>query len=184
MSLWVVGQRRGLARRGWHHPHQWARDHAPRRLLDYLKREARKVLEARSIAFAARIGAVAEARGDDTASRWGRSVNVDFLLLAAHFRPLSGPVVAHEVAHLREMNHGPRFWRLVRSLVPDIDAPQAWLKKNGVALHRYADRKTSKVPPPSTLSIRPPMSSDLAAGADWSATLAGAAAIAIVPAVA
>jgi predicted metal-dependent hydrolase len=49
-------------------------------------------------------------------------------------------VVAHEVAHLREMNHGPKFWRLVHVLVDDVKRPQAWLRKNGISLHRYAPR--------------------------------------------
>ena len=49
-------------------------------------------------------------------------------------------VVAHEVAHLREMNHGLRFWRLVRELVDDVKSPQAWLSRNGILLHRYAPR--------------------------------------------
>jgi hypothetical protein len=49
-------------------------------------------------------------------------------------------VVAHEVAHLLEMNHGPRFWKIVRELVDDVKRPQAWLRKNGVSLHRYAPR--------------------------------------------
>jgi predicted metal-dependent hydrolase len=120
-------------------------EHAPRRLLDFLKREARRALEARSIEFAERI----ETRPRriavrDMASRWGscsvsKSISYSWrLILAPSF--VFDYVVAHEVAHLREMNHSPRFWRLVRSLIPDIDAPQAWLKKNGVALHRYAAR--------------------------------------------
>jgi predicted metal-dependent hydrolase len=47
-------------------------------------------------------------------------------------------VVAHEVAHLAEMNHGPRFWRLVHYLAgEDIDTPQEWLRRHGPALHRY-----------------------------------------------
>ncbi len=121
-------------------------EHAPRRLLDFLKREARRTLEARSVAFAARIGARPRRIAvRDTASRWGscsvtKSISYSWRLIFAPSFVLDY-VVAHEVAHLREMNHGPRFWRLVRSLVPDIDVPQAWLKKNGVALHRYAARK-------------------------------------------
>jgi predicted metal-dependent hydrolase len=43
-------------------------------------------------------------------------------------------LVAHEVAHLKEMNHGPRFWKLCRELCPRTDDAKAWLKKNGGAL--------------------------------------------------
>jgi predicted metal-dependent hydrolase len=48
-------------------------------------------------------------------------------------------VVAHEVAHLREMNHGTRFWRLVDRLVGqnEAEAAQTWLRENGTELHRY-----------------------------------------------
>jgi predicted metal-dependent hydrolase len=48
-------------------------------------------------------------------------------------------VCAHEVAHLREMNHGRRFWRLVDALVGEDEAAQAqsWLRDNGTELHRY-----------------------------------------------
>jgi predicted metal-dependent hydrolase len=49
-------------------------------------------------------------------------------------------VVAHEVAHLREMNHGARFWRLVGEMIADADKPQRWLNQHGSALHRYAPR--------------------------------------------
>jgi predicted metal-dependent hydrolase len=49
-------------------------------------------------------------------------------------------VVAHEVAHLRELNHHPRFWRLVETLVPHTDKSQNWLSENGALLHRYAPR--------------------------------------------
>ncbi|MBV9045913.1 MAG: M48 family metallopeptidase, partial [Alphaproteobacteria bacterium] len=49
-------------------------------------------------------------------------------------------VVAHEVAHLREMNHGPRFWKLVRSIVPDVRTPRNWLHTHGNLLHRYGAR--------------------------------------------
>ncbi len=46
-------------------------------------------------------------------------------------------VVAHEVAHLAEMNHGPRFWRLVESLSPDSAAARAWLKRHRSRLFSY-----------------------------------------------
>ena len=43
-----------------------------------------------------------------------------------------------EVAHLIEMNHGPRFWRLVATLVPDSHAPRAWLKRHRAELLAYS----------------------------------------------
>jgi predicted metal-dependent hydrolase len=46
--------------------------------------------------------------------------------------------VAHEVAHLRHMNHGPDFHALVRAISPaDPDAARAWLRREGAGLHRY-----------------------------------------------
>ena len=78
----------------------------------------------------------------DTASRWGscsstRSLSFSWrLILAPDF--VLDYVVAHEVAHLREMNHSPRFWAHVASLVDDLDAPQDWLRKHGRELQRYA----------------------------------------------
>ena len=46
-------------------------------------------------------------------------------------------VAAHEVAHLRERNHGERFHRLVASLIADPDTARSWLRQNGSELHRY-----------------------------------------------
>jgi predicted metal-dependent hydrolase len=43
-------------------------------------------------------------------------------------------MVAHEVAHLKEMNHGPKFWKLCEQLCPDTDRCKDWLKRNGGAL--------------------------------------------------
>jgi predicted metal-dependent hydrolase len=120
-------------------------EHAPRRLLDFLKREARRALDARASEFSARIG-VAPKRITvrDTASRWGscsttRAISFSWrLILAPPF--VLDYVVAHEVAHLKHMNHGARFWTLVRELVGDVEKPQAWLNKNGPLLHSYAPR--------------------------------------------
>ncbi|MGD0864382.1 MAG: SprT family zinc-dependent metalloprotease [Rhizomicrobium sp.] len=120
-------------------------EHAPRRLLDYLKREARKTLTARTQELTLRIGlAPKRITVRDTESRWG-SCSADRALSFSWRLILAPPfvldyVVAHEVAHMRHMNHGPRFWNLVRELVGDIDTPQAWLSTDGPLLHRYAPR--------------------------------------------
>jgi predicted metal-dependent hydrolase len=47
-------------------------------------------------------------------------------------------VVAHECAHLREANHGPGFWALVRGLVGDPRRHRAWLRAEGASLHAWA----------------------------------------------
>jgi len=78
----------------------------------------------------------------DTASRWGscsaaRVISLSWrLIFAPDF--VRDYVVAHEVAHLKEMNHGPRFWALVRSLDPDFEQAQEWLRLHGRSLQRYA----------------------------------------------
>jgi len=123
-----------------------ASEHAGRRVFDFMKREARKVLEARAFELAELIGTKPKhITMRDTASRWGscstaRSLSFSWrLILAPPF--VLDYVVAHEVAHMREMNHGPRFWRLVGELVRDVEKSQVWLRENGSLLHRYAPRK-------------------------------------------
>jgi predicted metal-dependent hydrolase len=120
--------------------------HAPRRVLDFLKREARKAFEIRAMDHAARLGVKpSRITVRDTASRWGscssgRSLSFSWrLILAPDF--VLDYVVAHEVAHLREMNHSPRFWAHVKCLVPDMDVPQDWLKTHGRDLQRYCVNK-------------------------------------------
>lgn len=43
-------------------------------------------------------------------------------------------VVVHEVCHLKEMNHSPRFWNLVEEIMPDYKEYRKWLKENGNTL--------------------------------------------------
>jgi len=81
----------------------------------------------------------------DPRSRWG-SCNSDGNLMFSWRLMLAPPevlryVVAHEVAHLREMNHSKAFWSEVAGLMPEYEAPRRWLKQNGGQLHRY-DFKT------------------------------------------
>lgn len=119
--------------------------HVARRVLDFLKREAKKALEARVFEHAEALGvSPRHITVRDTASRWGscstqRSLSFSWrLILAPPF--VLDYVVAHEIAHMREMNHGPRFWRLVNELVRNAERPQAWLREHGPTLHRYAPR--------------------------------------------
>ena len=108
-----------------------------------LKREAKKAMEEKALELGAQIGVrPSRITVRDTASRWGscssgRSLSFSWRLILAPAFVLDY-VVAHEVAHLREMNHSARFWAHVRSLVADIKAPQAWLKSHGRELQRYA----------------------------------------------
>jgi len=116
--------------------------HLSRRVTDWLKREARKDLEAATLAHAAAYGtAPARITLRDTSSRWGscstsRVINYSWRLIFAPPYALDY-VAAHEAAHLIEHNHGPRFWKLVRTRIADIDRAKAWLSENGAALHRY-----------------------------------------------
>jgi hypothetical protein len=46
-------------------------------------------------------------------------------------------VIAHEVSHLRHLNHGPEFWQTVNSFDVRVDAARIWLNKNAEQLQRY-----------------------------------------------
>ena len=119
-----------------------AAEHLPRRLRDWLKRQARTELAARAQAAATRLGKrIARVSVREMQSRWG-SCSAK-AALAFCWRLILAPVavmdyvVAHEVAHLAEMNHGPRFWSLVRGLSPEMDEARRWLRLNGPGLLRY-----------------------------------------------
>lgn len=80
----------------------------------------------------------------DTRSRWGSCSSQGRLMYS--WRLIMAPsevldyVAAHEVAHLAEMNHSPAFWKAVETLCPDYNAPRAWLRREGAALHRFRFR--------------------------------------------
>ena len=77
----------------------------------------------------------------DTKSRWGScsasgSLSFSWRLILAP-EPVLDYVVAHEAAHLVEMNHSARFWKLVRTIVADPASPRAWLKRHRAELLSY-----------------------------------------------
>lgn len=120
--------------------------HVNRRITDYLKREARRELSAAARRYAAMLGVDIRRIGvRDQSSRWG-SCNTDGVLSFSWRLILAPPEVldylaAHEVAHLVEMNHSVRFWRLVDRICPEMERAKAWLDRHGNDLHRYGAGK-------------------------------------------
>lgn len=115
------------------------KQHLPRRLADFLKREAKRDIEALVARHTGRVGRNAKSiRFKDTTSRWGSCTSQGGLSFS--WRIMMAPpvvidyLVAHEVAHLKEMNHGPNFWALCKELCPRTEEARAWLKRNGGAL--------------------------------------------------
>lgn len=112
-----------------------------RRVTDFLRAEARRRIGAlvmvKATAIEARVGRITI---KDTTSRWGSCAPDG--ALAFSWRLVMAPahvqdyVAAHEVAHLRHMNHGPRFWDLVAHLTEHKATAITWLNRDGPALLR------------------------------------------------
>jgi predicted metal-dependent hydrolase len=118
-------------------------EHLARRVADWLKAEARRVIADRVRAKAARAGLkFSSIAVRDTTTRWG-SCTCDGCL-SFSWRLFLAPdyvldyVVAHEVAHLRHLDHGTRFWKLTAQLTDgDVELAKAWLNGHGQDLLRY-----------------------------------------------
>jgi predicted metal-dependent hydrolase len=119
-----------------------AAPHVARRLIDYLKREAKRDLDQASRRYAGALGkAVTRVTVRDTSSRWGScsatgTLSFSWRLILAPPHVLDY-LAAHEAAHLVELSHAPRFWRIVRDICPETDRAKAWLDAHGADLHRY-----------------------------------------------
>jgi predicted metal-dependent hydrolase len=118
------------------------REHAPRRLKDWLVGEAARDLDERVAHHARTLGVRARRiTMRDQKSRWGSCSSAGQLsfswrlVLAPQF--VLDYVAAHEVAHLQEMNHGARFWRAVARTLPEYEEAKAWLHIHGLDLYRY-----------------------------------------------
>jgi predicted metal-dependent hydrolase len=117
----------------------------PARVSEFLRAEARRVLSVHAAAKAAMLAArhgcvLGRVTVKDTRSRWASCTadgNLAFswrLVMAPRF--VQDYVAAHEVAHLRYMDHGPKFWALVRALTPHTDPAVEWLRVHGPRLLR------------------------------------------------
>ena len=116
--------------------------HAPRRLQDWLIAQARRDFDERVAWHAANLKLMPRGIAiRDQVSRWGSCSTTG--MLSFSWRLVLAPplildyVAAHEVAHLAEMNHGPRFWALVRKTMPRMDEARQWLQVYGMDLHRF-----------------------------------------------
>jgi predicted metal-dependent hydrolase len=119
-----------------------AEPHVPRRVRDYLKREAKADLEIASKRAAGVLGvSLKRVSIRDQSSRWGSCSTTG--VLSYSWRLILAPpfvldyLAAHEVAHLVEMNHSRAFWRVVARICPDMDRAKTWLDAHGTALHRF-----------------------------------------------
>lgn len=118
-SKYTPQQRAGLERRY----RQAAKEYIPKRA-DY---------------FAQRIGVSYERiRIAEQKTRWGScssrgTLSFNWKLMLAPPKVLDY-VVVHELCHLIEMNHSPRFWNLVEEIIPDYKEYRKWLKDNGNTL--------------------------------------------------
>lgn len=112
-----------------------------------LKRRALAVLTERTAVHCEALGvAVPKVSVADAKSRWGScrpatrglpaSIRYSWRLALAPFE-VADYVAAHECAHLLELNHGPRFWAHVRTLVGDERRHRAWLRAEGARLHAF-----------------------------------------------
>jgi len=119
-----------------------ATEHAPRRLHDWLKRQVHADLRhcvdihAKHLNLAPKRIVVR-----DQSTRWGSCSTTGALSFS--WRLILAPpfvldyLAAHEVAHLRELNHSPRFWRIVNDVCPRTEDAELWLKRSGSELHRF-----------------------------------------------
>ncbi|MFT3726945.1 MAG: SprT family zinc-dependent metalloprotease [Terricaulis sp.] len=110
------------------------------RLLRFYKDQARDDLVDRVAHHAVTLGVrPARLQVKELRSRWG-SCSVDGVLSFSWRLVLAPPYVldylaAHEVAHLREMNHSRRFWAHVARCMPEFERGRQWLHEHGCALH-------------------------------------------------
>ena len=112
------------------------------RIIRFLKNLAKEKLTTLSHEKAAILGKTVKAvQIRDTKSRWGSCtpdgrISYSWRLIHAPYESLDY-VAAHEVAHLKHMNHSPRFWALCEKLCDDYESGKGWMRANAQDLMRY-----------------------------------------------
>ena len=108
---------------------------------DWYLARARKLLPPRVARHARQLGAnFRQAKIVDSRYRWGSctvndNVNLNWRLIKAPMFVIDY-VIVHELAHLIEANHTPRFWNIVRTQVPTAEKAKSWLREHGQLLEQ------------------------------------------------
>lgn len=107
----------------------------------WFMKSAKKKILPRVSAHAGNLGvSYKEARIGNGKYRWGSCTPGGHVIF--NWRLIKAPmfvidyVVVHELAHLIEQNHTPRFWNIVRAQIPATEKARAWLLKNGALLEQ------------------------------------------------
>lgn len=103
----------------------------------WLQRQAKRIFAQRCEHFAQRLGVrMTRMLLSSAQTRWGSATEEGVIRLnwrLVHFGMATiDYVVAHELAHLREMNHSARFWDVVRSVIPDVETARDQLRSQVV----------------------------------------------------
>ncbi|KAF3997772.1 M48 family metallopeptidase [Glaciimonas immobilis] len=103
------------------------------RVLGWLQLEAKRVFAERLRLYADKLGVSYKSFALSSATtQWGSctadgKIRLNWRLM--HFAlPLIDYVIAHELSHLREMNHSPRFWATVQSIFPEFETARRTLR--------------------------------------------------------
>ncbi|PUA20871.1 metal-dependent hydrolase [Glaciimonas sp. PCH181] len=103
------------------------------RVLGWLQLEAKRVFGERLPVYAEKLGVRYKSYALSSATtQWGSctadgKIRLNWRLM--HFAlPIIDYVIAHELSHLREMNHSPRFWATVQSIFPEFETARRTLR--------------------------------------------------------
>ncbi|MBI3285686.1 MAG: M48 family metallopeptidase [Burkholderiales bacterium] len=108
------------------------------RVQAWLQGEAKRIFHERLPLFADKLGVRYHSMALSAAStRWGSCTSQGKIRLnwrLIHFSPvIIDYVIAHELAHLREMNHSPRFWATVQSVFPEFELARQQLRRHATS---------------------------------------------------
>ena len=111
--------------------------------IDFLKQAARNQLEYEVNYFSKKLGkSYSKISLRDPRSRWGSCTHKKALMFS--WRLVMAPpevlsyVAAHEVAHLKHMDHSEQFWREIMRIYGKYYKALEWLRENGTSVHRYS----------------------------------------------